>query len=69
LIIKNCTYIKFFFFKFFDIFEKEITSLDKQLVSLESKMSLKHKELLSLRDDKKTMQEQLSQLDTSISSN
>jgi len=49
-------------------FEKEIVSLDKQLVSLESKMSLKHKELVSVRDEKKSIQEQLSKLDTSISS-
>ena len=50
-------------------FEKEIVSLDKQIVSLESKMSLKHKELVSLRDSKQSMQEQLSKLDSSISSN
>jgi chromosome segregation ATPase/DNA-binding transcriptional ArsR family regulator len=49
-------------------FEKEIVSLDKQLVSLESKISLKHKELVSLRDDKQSIQEQLSKIDSSMSS-
>ena len=50
-------------------FEKEIVSLDKQLVSLESKISLKHKELVAMRDQKQSLQEQLSKLDSSISTN
>jgi len=49
-------------------FEKEIGTLDRKLVSLESKMVLKHKELLNQRDEKKTLQEQAVKLEKTIAS-
>ena len=42
--------------------------MDRKLVSLESKMVLKHKALLDQRDEKKSLQEQVAKFEETIAS-